>query len=104
MGSVFHIVIWTEGVTDIVFELGTEGELATREVAEKVAGAYRELLDMVYARNGGAEHAFRSRVGILEIPMPDPRVRRPVPRTDVEEIMKEARELLLRRKLRSTTT
>lgn len=103
MNIVFHVVIWTEGETSIAFELGLEGELATREAAEKCAETYRELFKMVYARDGAPEQVFRTRVGILEMPAPDPRLKHPTPRTDVEEIMKEARELLLHRKLRSNT-
>jgi hypothetical protein len=91
MTTVFHIVLWTEADQNITFSLGLEGTIATREVAERCAAVYRECLQHGYETIGDAAQAFRSRVGILEIPAPDPRLKHPEPRDDVEEIVKAIR-------------
>jgi hypothetical protein len=103
VSSVFHIVLWTEGQTDIAFSLGLEGTIATREVAERCAEAYRECLKLGYEIDGDPTQAFRSRVGILEIPAPDPRLKHPEPRDDVEQIVKEIRALFERKKAAKTS-
>lgn len=96
--TVFHVVLWTEGQTGITFSLGLEGTIATREVAERCAAVYRECLQIGYETLPGGDptQAFRSRVGILEIPAPDPRLKHPAPRDDVEAIAAEIRKLMLK--------
>ena len=95
--TVFHIVLWTEGETGITFSLGLEGTITTREVAERCAAVYRECLQHGYDTFGDPTQAFRSRVGILEIPAPDPRLKHPEPRDDAEAIAAEIRQLMLKR-------
>lgn len=87
--TVFHTIIWTEAENDIVMTLGLEGTIATREAAERVADAYREWLRIGYEIDGTPENVFRSRVGILEMPMPDPRLKHPAPCEDVDQIIAE---------------
>lgn len=95
--SVFHIVLWTEGASGIEFSLGLEGTIATREVAERCAAVYRECLQLGYETIGDPTQAFRSRVGILEMPTPDPRLGHPAPRDDVEQVSIEIRKLFERK-------
>lgn len=92
MTTVFHIVLWTEGQTDITMSLGIEGTIATREAAEHCAETYRECLQLGYATIGDPTQTFRSRVGILEMPAPDPRLKHPEPREDVEQVVEEIRK------------
>lgn len=80
---VFHTVIWTETDTGITMSLGLEGTLATREDADRVAQAYRDLL----AVDDDPAVAFRSRVGIIEMPAPDPRLKHPEVNRDVDRIV-----------------
>lgn len=94
---VFHIVLWTESPTGIEFSLGMEGTIASRDVAERCATVYRECLQLGYETIGDPTQAFRSRVGILEIPAPDPRLGHPPPRDDVEQVAIEIRKLFERK-------
>ena len=84
---VYHTVIWTETDTGITMSLGLEGTLATREDADRVAQAYRDLLAVNYTIDGDPEMAFRSRVGVLEMPAPDPRLKHPESNRDVDRIV-----------------
>ena len=84
---VFHTVIWTETSTNIHFALGLEGALATREAAERVAAAYREFFQA--DADDGLEQARFARVGIAELPAPDPSLKHPTPRDDVDGIVAE---------------
>jgi hypothetical protein len=84
---VFHTVIWTETDTGITMSLGLEGTLATREDADRVAQAYRDLLAVGYEVDGNPDMAFRSRVGIIEMPAPDPRLKHPESNRDVDRIV-----------------
>lgn len=95
--TVFHIVLWTEGQHDITMSLGLEGTIATRAAAERCAETYRECLRIGYETDGDPTQAFRSRVGILEIPVPDPRLKHPEPRNDVEVIVTEIQRLFERK-------
>lgn len=106
MSTVFHVVLWTEGQVGIEFSLGLEGTIATREVAERCAEVYRECLQLGYETLPGADptQAFRSRVGILEIPAPDPRLGHPPPRDDVEQVSIEIRHLFERKYKKGTST
>jgi len=89
MTTVFHVVLWTEGENDITMSLGIEGSIATRTVADAVAETYRDCFRVAYEAIGDPTKAFRTRVGILEIPKADPRLRHPEPRDDVEQIARE---------------
>jgi hypothetical protein len=84
---VFHTVIWTETDEGITMSLGLEGTLATREDADRVAQAYRDLLTVGYEVDGNPDMAFRSRVGIIEMPAPDPRLKHPESNRDVDRIV-----------------
>jgi hypothetical protein len=101
--TVFHIVLWTEGQHDITMSLGTEGTIATREVAERCAETYRECLRLGYETDGDPTQVFRSRVGILEITAPDLRLKHPAPREDVEQIVQEIRKLFAKKKEQQTS-
>jgi hypothetical protein len=95
--TVFHTMIWTENATGITMALGLEGTLTTREDADRVAGVYREWLQAGYVLEGNPEGGFASRVGVLEMPAPDPRLKHPEPRTDVDQIIVEIRARLARK-------
>lgn len=91
--AVFHVVLWIEGERDITMSLGLEGSIATREIAERCAAIYRECLSHeTISEISDPQKVFRScRVGILEMPAPDSRLKHPAPRDDAEEIFKEIR-------------
>ncbi len=93
---VFHTVIWTETATSIQFSLGLEGALATREAAERVAAAYREFFEIDL--EVGVEQARFARVGIAELPAPDPSLKHPEPRADVDGIVAEINERTTRKR------
>jgi hypothetical protein len=76
MNNVFHIVIWAETKTSIHFQLGLEGSIARREDAERLVEAYRER-----AASRKPIGDYPSRIGILEIPAPDPVLQHPSPLT-----------------------
>jgi hypothetical protein len=95
--TVFHTLIWTERPDGIMMTLGLEGTLTTREDADRVADIYREWLHAGYVLDGDPDQAFRSRVGVMEIPAPDPRLGHPEPRTDVDQIIAEIRARLARK-------
>ena len=76
--TVYHVVLWTEDAGRIGFALGAEGALASRDVAERCVEAYRERVE-----------ATSTRVGILEMPAPDPRMNHPAPRGDIENLVAE---------------
>jgi hypothetical protein len=84
---IYHTVIWTETDTGITMSLGLEGTLITRADAERVAQAYRDLLAVGYEVDGNPDMAWRSRVGIVEMPAPDPRLKHPEPNRDVDQIV-----------------
>lgn len=86
---VFHVVIWTEDSDDIMMSLGIEGAIATRAVADAVAECYRACFRIAYEAKGSAAEAFRTRIGILEIPKADPQLKHPEPRDDEEKIARE---------------
>lgn len=83
MANVFHITIWAETDTRIDFTLGAEGAIATRQAADQVAAAYRELF---------ANSTPDTRIGILEIPEPNPKFHYKPPLTDVSEVLAGLRE------------
>jgi len=95
--TIFHTLIWTENATGIMMTLGLEGTLTTREDADRVADVYREWLQAGYVIDGDPSQSFRSRVGVLEMPAPDPRLKHPEPRTDVDQIIIEIRARLARK-------
>lgn len=97
MTTVFHVVFWTEGPDDIMMSLGIEGSIATRTIADAVAETYRDCFRIAYEAIGDATKAFRTRVGILEIPKADPRMKHPEPRDDVEQIAREIRDHFAKR-------
>jgi len=92
MIAVFHVVLWTESPNDIMMSLGLEGAIATRAVADAVAETYCDCLRIAYEVEGYAAEAFRTRVGILEVPKADPQLKHPEPRDDVEAIAREIRD------------
>jgi hypothetical protein len=94
MTAVFHIVIWTDSATGIEFTIAGMNTFATRADADRVAEVYREGLLTGYANNRTAEEAYHSRVGVLEMPAADPRLRHPAPSSeeDVEKIIAELRK------------
>jgi hypothetical protein len=67
--------------------LGLEGTLATRADADRVAQAYRDLLAVGYEVDGNPDMVWQSRVGIVEMPVPDPRLKHPEPNLDVDTIV-----------------
>lgn len=90
-GTVFHVVLWTEG-KGTMLSFGIEGPISTREVAERCAAAYREGIRLGYEDVGNPDLAYRSRVGVLEMPVPDYRLGHPVPRDDVEALVQAIHE------------
>jgi len=96
MKTVFHTVIWTETSTNVTFALGLEGALATREAAERVAAAYRMFFEA--DAESGLEQARFARVGIAELPAPDPSLKHPEPRADVDGIVAEIEERAARKR------
>lgn len=96
---VYHVVIWTEGDNDIQFTLGLEGEIAKYEDAERLANANQERLNAGYARQAAPEKAFRSRVGILKMPTPDPQLKHAEPCTSeyIDKVIAELNELAEKR-------
>ena len=84
--NVFHVVIWEENDVSISFRLSLEGSIADREAAERLATAYRE------------KTSHPSRIGILEIPAPDPTLKHPSPLTS-EQVESFIAEMKNRRRL-----
>lgn len=83
--TVFHVVIWTDsndGTTRL--SIGGMATLGSRADAERIAAWHRDGLALGYARENTADKAYRSRVGILEMPKADPRLGHPLPYTSAE--------------------
>lgn len=79
--SVFHVVILTGDMLSIA-GMATFG---SRSDADRIAAWFRAGLVARYvAENGSADLAYRSRVGVLEMPQPDPRLGHPAPYTAAE--------------------
>ena len=91
--SVFHIILWTDSQTGIEFTIAGMSTFANRADADRVAAVYREALLTGYTNNGTVDEAYHSRVGVLEIPEADPRLKHPAPASpeDVEKIIAELR-------------
>ena len=79
---VFHVALITESVEDKENSILTfaEATFATRFDADRVARVYREILAAGFVKSGQTDKAFWTRVGVLEVPAPDPRIghRRPL--------------------------
>lgn len=74
-----------------MLSLGEEGQLGSRDVAERCAAVYRECVQIGYETIGNPAMAFRTRIGVLEMPSPDPRLGHRPPREDVDALMSEIR-------------
>jgi hypothetical protein len=92
--TVFHIILWTDSQTGIEFTVAGMSTFASRTDADRVADVYREALFTGYTNNGTLEEAYHSRVGVLEMPEADSRLKHPAPASpeDVEKIIAELRE------------
>lgn len=95
--NVFHVALITETENDKENALLTfaEATFVTRFDADRVARAYREILTEAAQKTGKSAHAYRSRVGVLELPAPDPRIghSRPViPTAEIIPFIEKARK------------
>lgn len=78
----FHVVIWTEGDTGPIINFAAAGAtFGERANADRVAAWFRAGLEAGYAKSGARSEAYRSRVGVLEMPRSDPRLGHPAPYT-----------------------
>lgn len=84
--NVFHVVMWTEGPKDIVMTLGMEGAIASRVLALRVVEAHKDNILAGYEVSADPTAAWRTRVGILEMPASDPRFKHPAPLTNVDAV------------------
>jgi len=91
--TVFHTVIWFESDITVKFRLGMEGAIVSRADAERVAEAMRDKFDELAKQRGLTKDAYRARVGVLEIPLADRRLKNHPPPMTTEEVDEHIRTI-----------